>query len=292
MSSNLSEIAAQRSARVEAAAVRIRPELLPGTDLAIVAGSGLSGLGDRLSAARRIDYGDIPGWPRSTVEGHAGQLVLGQLAGRSLIVAAGRAHLYEGYDAFDASFNMRVFLALGIRTLVITNAAGGLNPDYAPGDLMLIADHINLPGMAGNNPLVGPNDDARGPRFPGIAGAYDLEMQARARAAGRQLGFRVHSGVYAMVSGPSFETPAEGRFLLALGADVVGMSTAPEVLVARHGGMRVLGISLVTNRVLLEQPGADEAPTDLHAEVTEAGAKAAERLAELIEVVVSPNRDY
>ncbi len=276
--------------RVDAAAARVSGWLGESADgsarpgWGVIAGSGLSGLADRLEGACRLDYAEIPGWPRSTVEGHAGALVAGRVGDRRVLVCAGRAHLYEGYEPAEASFNVRVLSALGVETLIVTNAAGALNGDYAPGDLMLLTDHINLPGMAGLNPLRGPNDDRRGPRFPFLAGAYDPDLRARAQAAAEAAGFRVHQGVYAMVAGPSFETPAEARFLRAAGADAVGMSTAPEVVVARHAGMRVLGISLITNHVLLEQPEAtvEESGAALHAEVTEVGGRASERLARVV----------
>ncbi len=254
----------------------------------IVAGSGLSGMADRVSGALRLPYADIPGWPVSTVDGHAGQLVLGWLAGRPVAIAAGRAHLYEGYSPAAVTFNVRVLHALGAKTLIVTNAAGGIHPDYRPGDVMVIEDHLFLPGMAGLHPLAGPNDAAIGPRFPGMTGAYHPDLAATARRLALEHGLRAHGGVYAMVAGPSFETPAELRFLRAAGADAVGMSTAPEVVVARHAGMTVLGLSLITNTVALAQPtaAADVPQGDLHAEVTAVGAAAAARLAGLIEAVV------
>jgi purine-nucleoside phosphorylase len=258
----------------------IRPQV------AVIAGSGLSRLADRMENAERLPFETIKGWPRSTVAGHAGALFVGRLGGKDALVAAGRAHLYEGYDAFDASFNVRVFQGLGVKTLVVTNAAGGLNEAYAPGEIMILEDHLFLPGMVGLNPLVGPNDDSVGPRFPVLAGAYDLELQALAQRAAQEAGLPWHGGVYAMVAGPSYETPAEARFLKAVGADAVGMSTAPEVVVARHAGMRVLGISLITNRVLLAQPSFDLGDEDLHAEVTDVGAAAAPALAGVIEGVI------
>lgn len=271
--------------RVQLAADAIRAAGLPAPEVAVIAGSGLSGLADRMSDAIRLPFDKIPGWPASTVPGHAGLLAGGLLAGVPCLIAAGRAHLYEGYSAFEASFNVRVFQALGAQAVIVTNAAGGLNEAYRPGDLMLITDHLFLPGMVGMNPLVGPNDDEIGPRFPPVAGAYDLALGREAIAAGADLGFRVHRGVYAMVAGPSFESPAEARYLRQIGADAVGMSTCPEVVVARHAGLRVLGLSLITNRVLLEQPET-MADADLHEEVMATGAAAAERLGELVARVV------
>jgi len=281
---NLHDLTVPR-ARVQLAADAIRAAGLPAPEVAVIAGSGLSGLADRMTDAVRLPFDKVPGWPASTVPGHAGLLAGGRLEGVPCLIAAGRAHLYEGYSAFEASFNVRVFQALGAHTVIITNAAGGLNEAYRPGDLMLITDHIFLPGMVGMNPLVGPNDDEIGPRFPPVAGAYDLELGRQAIAAGADLGFRVHRGVYAMVAGPSFESPAEARYLRQIGADAVGMSTCPEVVVARHAGLRVLGLSLITNRVLLEQPEV-MADADLHEEVMATGAAAAERLGELVARVV------
>jgi purine-nucleoside phosphorylase len=273
-------------ARVQIAADAIRAAGLPAPEVAVIAGSGLSGLADRMADAVRLPFDKIPGWPASTVQGHAGLLAGGLLEGVPCLIAAGRAHLYEGYSAFESSFNVRVFHALGARVVIVTNAAGGLNATYRPGDLMLITDHLFLPGMVGMNPLVGPNEDAIGPRFPGVAGGYDLELGRQVMAIGADLGFRVHRGVYAMVAGPSFESPAEARFLKQIGADAVGMSTCPEVVVARHAGLRVLGLSLITNRVLMEQPVA-VGEADLHEEVMATGAAAAERLGELVARVVA-----
>lgn len=281
---------APAAAAVQSAAEAVRACLgaLEPPRIGVIAGSGLSSLAERLEEPLRLSYATIPGWPISTVAGHAGALVLGRLAGRSVVLAAGRAHLYEGYSPAETAFGVRVLGALGVATLVVTNAAGGLNPAYRPGDLMVIADHIYLPGMAGANPLAGPNDDRLGPRFPVIAGAYDPTLSERARQLGARLGFRTHAGVYAMVAGPSFETPAEARFLRAIGADAVGMSTAPEVVVARHAGMRVLGLSLISNLVPDRQPSGPTADgAALHAEVMAAGAAASERLGTLIAELVA-----
>lgn len=251
--------------------------------VAIVAGSGLSGISERVQDPTTIPYGSIPGWPPSTVGGHAGELVLGHLGDTPVAVARGRCHLYEGYTAVEVTFGVRLLHALGARTLIVTNAAGGLNPEYRPGDIMVIVDHVFLPGMAGPNPLIGPNDDAIGPRFPGMWNAYDPRLQRVAEDALISAGLHHRRGVYAMVVGPSFETPAEARALRVLGADAVGMSTAPEVVVGRHRGMRVLGLSLITNRVRLEPPSLDEdGLADLHEEVTEVGVAAAGPLARAI----------
>jgi purine-nucleoside phosphorylase len=222
-----------------------------------------------------IPYADIPGFPLSHVEGHANQLVLGHLGGRAVVAMQGRSHFYEGYSAAEVAFPVRLMQALGVRTLVVSNAAGGLNPDFRTGDLMLVRDHIFLPGLAGHNPLRGPNDASLGPRFPNMGDAYDAELRALAqRVAGQTL----REGVYVMVAGPSYETPAECAALRALGADAVGMSTCPEVVVARHMGLRVLGISLITN-VLTGQPVS-------HQEVLAAADAAAGHFCDLVEAVL------
>jgi purine-nucleoside phosphorylase len=217
-------------------------------EVAIILGSGLGDLAAEIRDATAIPYGKIPHFARSTVVGHAGRLLLGTLAERPVVVMQGRFHFYEGYSPAALTLPVRVMSALGARTLLVTNAAGGINPAYRPGDFMLISDHIYLPGLAGANPLLGPNDERFGERFPPLAKAYDAELRALARSvAAHTSGLTLHEGVYVMVGGPSYETGAELRFLRAIGADAVGMSTAPEVVVARHMGMRVLGISLITN---------------------------------------------
>ena len=226
--------------------IRLRSSLRP--LVALILGSGLGELANEVSEVTVIPYEDIPHFARSTVVGHAGRLLLGRLANVPVVMMQGRFHFYEGYSPQVLTLPVRVMAALGARTLFVTNAAGGINPAYRPGDFMLISDHINLPGLAGANPLLGPNDERFGERFPPLAGAYDLNLRALARAvAAGMRGLTLHEGVYAMVGGPSFETGAELRFLRAVGADAVGMSTAPEVVVARHMGMNVLGISLITN---------------------------------------------
>jgi len=248
--------------------------------VALILGSGLSILAERARDAVYIPYADIPQFPRSTVPGHAGRLVVGSLAGVDVLIMQGRVHYYEGYSAREVTFPIRVLHSLGIRALCVTNAAGGLHPEWSPGDLMVITDHINLVAMAGHSPLRGPNDDALGPRFPSMVRAYDPEFIELLQRTARAQGQRLRHGVYAMVAGPSFETPAEVRMLRALGADAVGMSTAPEVLVARHAGMRVVGTSLITNIAVDTQETSAE-PT--HEEVLEAGRLAAPALASLIE---------
>jgi purine-nucleoside phosphorylase len=214
----------------------------------IVLGSGLAGLADRLEKASVIPYEQIPGFPISKVPGHPARLVVGELPveGGTVVVAAmqGRAHGYEGWNAEDVAFGVRVLCRLGVKLVLVTNAAGGVNPSFAPGDLVRITDHLNLSGL---NPLVGDNDDRLGPRFPDLSEAYDPRLGGLLEASAAALGIRLRSGVYACMLGPSYETPAEVRMLRALGADVVGMSTVPEVIAARHMGVPVAGISVVTN---------------------------------------------
>lgn len=256
--------------------VRKRTSLEP--EVGLILGSGLGGLADRIGDATVVPYADIPGFPRSHVEGHANELVLGQLGGRAVVTMRGRVHIYEGFSAAEVAFPVRVMQGLGIGGLLVSNAAGGLNRDFVAGDLMLMRDHIFLPGLAGHNPLRGPNDDALGPRFPNMSDAYDAPLREHAQrvAASRSQHFR--EGVYAMVAGPSFETPAECQALRSLGADAVGMSTCPEVVVARHMGLRVLGISLITNVLT-------GAPTS-HEEVLASAASAAQRFCELVETIL------
>jgi len=259
------------------AAIRARTQYRP--KIGLILGSGLSGLADALEAADVIPYADIPHWPASTVVGHGGRLVIGQLQGQTVVVQQGRAHFYEGYTQAQVVFPVRVMHALGIQTLIVTNAAGGINRSYTPGDLMLIRDHLNFVGMAGFSPLRGPNDDRIGPRFPDMTQAYDPALRQLAQAAAAAQGLVLHEGVYAYIAGPSFETPAELRFLHAAGADSVGMSTVPEVIVARHAGIRVLGISSITNKSILD-PTPDAMVT--HEEVLETGKIIVPRLTRLL----------
>lgn len=235
-----------------AAAVRAATGVAPNAavaDLAIILGTGLGALGRAIAVERAVEYGDIPGFPLSTVESHAGRLLIGTLGGRRVMAMQGRFHRYEGYSLQQVTFPVRVLQALGARTLVVSNACGGMREDWAAGDLMLIADHINL---LGDNPLVGRNDDALGPRFPDMSEAYDRGLRALAREVAAERGIAVREGVYVAVAGPNLETRAEYRMLRAVGADVVGMSTVPEVIVANHGGMRVLGISIITDMCIPE----------------------------------------
>jgi purine-nucleoside phosphorylase len=234
------------------AAIRLRDARKP--SLAVILGSGLGDLADAVENAVSISYADIPHFVTSTVKGHAGRLLIGELQGVPLVVMQGRLHMYEGYHAHNVTFPVRVMHMLGAQTLIVSNAAGGINPTYRPGDFMLIKDHINLPGIAGANPLIGPNDERLGERFIPGAGCYDTELRVLTRRIAATLpDVTLHEGIYTMVTGPHFETPAELRFLRTIGSDAVGMSTVPEVLVARHMGMRVLGISLITNSATGEE---------------------------------------
>jgi purine-nucleoside phosphorylase len=263
---------------LEEAVRRIREETSVEPVVGLVLGSGLGGLADELEERVEIPYGDIPGWPVSTAVGHAGLLVVGLLAGVPVAVMRGRAHLYEGIGAERVVFGVRVLGRLGVSTLVVTNAAGGIDPDYRPGQLVLISDHVNLQGAS---PLVGPNDDSLGPRFPDMSDAYDAELRARAREAAERLGIEVGEGVYAAWLGPQFETPAEVRFLRAIGGDLAGMSTVQEVIAARHMGIRVLGISVVTNMAAGVLPEKID-----HEAVLEVGAAAAGSLTALLRELV------
>lgn len=234
--------------------------------VAMILGSGLNGLADAVQNARIIPFGDLPHWPVSTVQGHSGRLVLGTLEDQPVFVMQGRVHFYEGYSMQQVTLPVRVMQRLGVEALIVTNAAGGVNPDFAPGDVMLITDHLNLMGMTGLNPLIGPNLDEFGPRFPDMSQAYDRALADLARRAAKEQGILLREGVYAGLSGPSFETPADLRFLRAVGVDAVGMSTVPEVTVARHGGTRVLGLSGISNKANL-----DGSTLTTHEEVIEAG---------------------
>ena len=233
--------------RVAAAvrAVRSRWDRTP--DVAIVLGTGLGALARQLRADVVIEYADIPGFPLSTVESHAGRLLCGTLAGKTVVAMQGRFHKYEGYTLQQVTFPVRVLRALGARTLVVSNACGGMHPLWKAGELMLLSDHLNL---LGDNPLVGPNDDSLGPRFPDMSEPYDAGLRALARQVAAERGLTLREGVYVAVPGPNLETRAEYRMLRTLGADVVGMSTVPETIVAVHGGMRVLGVSIITDMCL------------------------------------------
>ncbi|HNP71888.1 MAG TPA: purine-nucleoside phosphorylase [Kouleothrix sp.] len=260
------------------AAIAGRTSITP--RVGMILGSGLGGLADEIENATVIPYAEIPGFPRSTVHGHRGELAIGQLAGQPVMVLRGRFHFYEGYSMQQVTFPVRVMKALGCETLIVTNAAGGLRADWAVGDLMQIADQIFFPGMAGHHPLVGPNDDRLGLRFPAMVDAFDTELAALAHTVAREQGTTLHAGCYFMLTGPTFESAGELRFCRTF-ADAVGMSTAPEVVVARHGGMRVLGISLITNIALPDGPPAN------HIEVLEAGEAAKPKFAALLKGILA-----
>ncbi len=247
----------------------------------IILGSGLGGMATSVESATIIPYDIIPDWPVSTVIGHQGHLVVGKFEGKEVIVMQGRVHYYEGYSMAQVALPVRVLQRLGIEILIVTNAAGGVNPGYTPGDLMLISDHINMIGMAGLNPLRGRNLDELGPRFPDMSQAYDRGLMELASKVAVEEKITLHEGVYICLAGPSFETPADLRFLRIAGADAVGMSTVPEVITARHGGTRVLGISCISNKANL-----DGQTMTTHEEVLEAGQKIAPKLTTLIRGVL------
>jgi purine-nucleoside phosphorylase len=234
---------------VNAAADVVRGRFAGVPDVAIVLGTGLGGLAREIDVAAAVEYGDIPGFPLSTVESHAGRLLCGTLGGKTVVAMQGRFHRYEGYSLQQVTFPVRVLRALGAKTLIVSNACGGMREEWAPGDLMLIADHINL---LGDNPLIGENDDRLGVRFPDMSEPYDTGLRSVARSVARDQGPVLREGVYVAVTGPNLETRAEYRMLRAIGADVVGMSTVPEVIVAVHGGMRVLGVSIITDQCIPE----------------------------------------
>jgi len=234
---------------IHAAADAVRARFAKVPDVAIVLGTGLGGLAREIEVATTVEYADIPGFPLSTVESHAGRLLCGTLGGKTVVAMQGRFHRYEGYSLQQVTFPVRVLRALGAETLIVSNACGGMREDWAPGDLMVIADHINL---LGDNPLVGENDDRLGVRFPDMSAPYDAELRALAHAIAGAQGTVLREGVYVAVTGPNLETRAEYRMLRTLGADVVGMSTVPEVIVAVQGGMRVLGLSIITDQCIPE----------------------------------------
>lgn len=239
--------------RAEAAAKFIQRKTKLHPKIALVLGSGLGAFADEFVTAVKIPYSKIPNFPQSTAVGHAGQLVLGIVEGVDVVGMQGRVHLYEGYSVKDVAFPIRVFARMGVQAVILTNAAGGIKKEFTQGRLVVVSDHINLQGV---NPLSGPNDEDLGPRFPDMSAAYDKKFRALALAEGRRLGINLGEGVYAALAGPSYETPAEIRYLRTIGADLVGMSTVPEVIAARHSGIRVLGISCVTNAAagVLDQP--------------------------------------
>ncbi len=269
--------------QIEGAAAIIRNRTHYKPTIGLVLGSGLNDLADAVENPDIIPNNEIPHWPQSTVHGHHGRLVIGKLQDKTVLVMQGRVHFYEGYSPNQITLPVRVMQILGIKTLILTNAAGGINDTYTPGDLMLLKDHLNIPGMAGHNPLRGPNDDSFGPRFPDMVTPYDAEMRQMAHNIAAQADFSLQEGVYGYVAGPNYETPAELRFLQRMGADAVGMSTVPSVLVARHGGMRVLGISTITNMALPDPPPGTVLS---HDEVIETGKIAIPRLTTLLHGII------
>jgi purine-nucleoside phosphorylase len=263
---------AKRAAKYISSKTKLRPKV------ALVLGSGLGAFADDLTGAVRIPYAKIPGFSTSTVEGHSGTLVIGKAGDVVVAAMQGRVHFYEGYSPKEVTFPMRVFRQLGIGAVILTNAAGAINLDYDQGALVVIRDHINLQG---SNPLIGPNDARFGPRFPDMTNAYSKKYREVALAEAKRLGIKVHNGVYAALSGPSYETPAEIRYLKAIGADLVGMSTVPEVIVARHMGLSVLGISCVTNMAA----GIIDREIN-HAEVMETGERVKSQFVALLRAIL------
>ncbi len=267
--------------QIDEAADAIRARLTHQPTIGLILGSGLGGLAEAAESPEIIPYPEIPHWPVSTVWGHSGQLVVGKLEGQTVLIMQGRAHFYEGYTISHTGLPVRVMKRLGIETLMVTNAAGAVNPAYEPGDLMMITDHLNLIGMGGVSPLRGPNLDEFGPRFPDMSQAYDRALHALTRGVAGDIGLTLHEGIYTCLAGPSFETPADLRYLRMIGSDAVGMSTVPEVTVARHSGMRVLGISGISNKANLD----GDTPTS-HEEVIEAGKVLVPKLTALIRGVL------
>ena len=265
-------------ARIDAAADCIRSKLNAEPEIGLVLGSGWGSFAQSVKNAVRIPYNEVPGFPEAGVAGHAGEWVIGDIGGKTVIVMNGRFHYYEGHDLRTVTLPVRVMRALGVKTLILTNAAGGVNAGFDVGDLMLLSDHINLTGAS---PLTGSNIDELGPRFPDMTHAYDDGLRALAHEVAKKQGFLLRDGVYAQMPGPAYETPAEVRMLRVLGADAVGMSTVPETIAARHGGMRVMGLSCITNMAagVLDQPLE-------HREVVEAGRRAAARISAFLEEMI------
>ncbi len=267
--------------QIDEAVRAVRKRITSQPRIAMILGSGLGSLAETIDKPEIIPFTEIPHWPVSTVVGHMGRLIAGSLQKKNILVMQGRTHYYEGYSMPVIGFPIRVLQRLGIEILIVTNAAGAVNPAFEPGDLMLITDHLNLIGMAGLNPLRGPNLDEFGPRFPDMSRTYDRDLLALARRFAKENGLTLHEGVYACLAGPSFETPADLRFLRLVGADAVGMSTVPEVIVARHGGTRVLGISGISNKANL-----DGNTVTTHEEVLAAGQVLVPKLTALIQAVL------
>ncbi len=263
---------AEKAAKFILAKTKLRPKI------ALVLGSGLGAFADEFGGAVRIPYPRIPHFPRSTAIGHAGQLVVGKVGDVAVAGMQGRVHLYEGYSVKEVAFPMRVFARMGVKAVILTNAAGGINREFSQGCLVALRDHLNLQGV---NPLSGPNDERFGPRFPDMTKAYEPGFRAMAMEEGKRLGIAMHEGVYAALAGPSYETPAEIRYLRTIGADLVGMSTVPEVIAAHHMGIKVLGISCVTNMAagILDQPIS-------HLEVLETGERVKSQFVALLRAVI------
>lgn len=264
--------------RAEAAASYIHSKTKFRPKIALVLGSGLGAFADEFTNATKIPYANVPHFPRSTAIGHAGQLVIGKVGEIPVAGMQGRVHLYEGYSAKDVAFPIRVFSRMGVQVVILTNAAGGIKREFTQGQLVVIRDHINLQGV---NPLTGPNDDRFGVRFPDMTTAYDRRFREMAVGEGHRNGISLYEGIYAALPGPSYETPAEIRYLRAIGADLVGMSTVPEVIAARHCGIRVLGISCVTNAAA----GILDQPLD-HKEVLETGERVRSQFISLLKIVI------
>ncbi len=264
-----------------ATVVRQLTDLKP--EIGLVLGSGLGVLADTLDERTVIPYSDIPGWPQSTVHGHSGNLVVGKLSGKMVIAQQGRAHFYEGYTMAQVTFPVRVMHQLGVKLVIFTNAAGGLNQAFRAGDVMMLNDHINLLGIVGANPLIGPNDEVIGPRFPGMVHTYDGDLRHLAKQVAQENAITLREGVYIGLSGPMFETPAEVRMLRLLGADAVGMSTVNEATVARHAGLRVLAFSGITNEAIDTVNNVGETN---HEEVLETGQVIVPKLVTLLKGVL------
>ena len=264
-------------AEIDAVASQVRSRANRPAEVGIILGSGLGDFADEIHDAVSIPYSEISGWPVSTVPGHQGRLIFGSLEGKAVMVLQGRVHYYEGYSMAEATLPVRVMQRLGVGSLIVTNAAGAINPGFQPGDLMLITDQLNLMTMAGPNPLRGPNLNEIGPRFPDMSQAYDRSYLQKARQAASSLKLALREGVYAGLAGPSFESPADLRFLRLAGADAVGMSTVGEVIVARHGGTRVLGVSGISNKANL-----DGNTVTTHEEVLAAGKVIVPKLSRLL----------
>ncbi len=263
---------------IHAAAEYMKSKLTALPEVGLVLGSGWGDFADEVKNPVRIPYGEVPGFPKTGVAGHAGEWVIGEIGGKQVAVMSGRFHYYEGHDMKTVTLPVRVMQMLGVKTLILTNAAGGVNGDFEVGDLMLLSDHLSLTGAS---PLFGPNIDELGPRFPDMTYSYDRDLRFTAHMVANSQHFRLREGVYAQMPGPCYETPAEIRMLRVLGADAVGMSTVPEVIAARHGGMRVMGVSCITNMAagVLDQPLS-------HSEVVEASKKAAGRIKAFLEEMI------